>query len=252
MRYKNLVFDLYGTLVDIHTDEERPAVWEKMAMLYGGDGAHYAPMELKQSLYAAVEQTNAAAGQGYECYPDLPIEPVFAGLYAQKGVADAAPKGEVAARLFRVLVTDYLRLYPGVLRALAALRADGHRLWLLSNAQAAFTRRELNLLGLPGCFDGILLSSDYACRKPDRRFFDALLQGQRLDPASCLMIGNDLGTDIAGAKNAGLAALYLHTNLSPADAAPQPGLAPDYRLDTQDWNEILPRLREICAAPAGK
>ena len=25
MKYKNYVFDLYGTLVDIHTDEEAPA-----------------------------------------------------------------------------------------------------------------------------------------------------------------------------------------------------------------------------------
>lgn len=27
--YKNYIFDLYGTLVDIHTDEEQKEVWEK-------------------------------------------------------------------------------------------------------------------------------------------------------------------------------------------------------------------------------
>ena len=35
MRYRNLIFDLYGTLVDIHTDEDAPLVWQKMALLYG-------------------------------------------------------------------------------------------------------------------------------------------------------------------------------------------------------------------------
>ena len=35
MRYQNYVFDLYGTLVDIHTDEEQQMLWEKMAMFYG-------------------------------------------------------------------------------------------------------------------------------------------------------------------------------------------------------------------------
>ena len=32
--YENYVFDLYGTLVDIHTDEEAPAVWERLAYFY--------------------------------------------------------------------------------------------------------------------------------------------------------------------------------------------------------------------------
>lgn len=31
MRYPNCIFDLYGTLVDIHTDESRPEFWKKMA-----------------------------------------------------------------------------------------------------------------------------------------------------------------------------------------------------------------------------
>ena len=33
------------------------------------------------------------------------------------------------------------------------------------------------------------------------------------------MIGNDLETDIAGAKAAGLATLYMHTELTPRDQA---------------------------------
>lgn len=45
------------------------------------------------------------------------------------------------------------------------------------------------------------------------------------------MIGNDRETDIAGAVNAGLATLYLHTGLTPpdqepADPARTPGKAP--------------------------
>ena len=31
----NYIFDLYGTLVDIHTDESDTAIWEKLAMFYG-------------------------------------------------------------------------------------------------------------------------------------------------------------------------------------------------------------------------
>ena len=28
--YDNYIFDLYGTLIDIHTDEEQSILWEKM------------------------------------------------------------------------------------------------------------------------------------------------------------------------------------------------------------------------------
>ena len=39
--YDNYIFDLYGTLADIRTDEEKPYVWEKMGELYGSMGAAY-------------------------------------------------------------------------------------------------------------------------------------------------------------------------------------------------------------------
>ena len=31
MRFRDCIFDLYGTLVDIRTDEDAPELWEAMA-----------------------------------------------------------------------------------------------------------------------------------------------------------------------------------------------------------------------------
>ena len=117
--------------------------------------------------------------------------------------------------------------------------------------QRVFTAYELRYLGLGEQFDGIYLSSDYNCRKPDRKFFAALLDEQKLDPARCLMIGNDRETDIAGAVNAGLATLYLHTGLTPpdqepADPARTPGKAPAdcrrYEYEGDDWAALTALL----------
>ena len=44
--YTDLIFDLYGTLVDIHTEED-DTVWEKTAIYFGFYGAHYTAEELK-------------------------------------------------------------------------------------------------------------------------------------------------------------------------------------------------------------
>lgn len=253
MRYTDLVFDLYGTLVDIHT-EESTAVWEKTAFYFGFYGAAYTGPELQQAFQTEMAAREAGEGQRYECFPDLPFEQTMAALFRSKGVAaDAERLGIQAAQLFRIASIEYIRIYPGVLEALTALRAAGYRLWLLSNAQQIFTAYELRLLGLSEVFDGVYLSSDYRCRKPDLRFFRALLEGERLDPARCLMIGNDRQTDIAGAKAAGLATLYLHTDLTPADQAEaDPALAPGcvsaacrhLEFEGTDW----PKLTELLLA----
>lgn len=253
MKYTDLVFDLYGTLVDIHT-EESDEVWEKLAIYFGFYGAHYTGTELKEAFIADMAGREAKAGQSYECFPDIPYELVMTELFEKKGITENAQAlGINAAQLFRILSIDRLQQYPHVLDALAALRKKGYRLWLLSNAQRIFTEYELRYLGIGEQLDGIYISSDYRCRKPDVRFFHALIEEQKLEPSKCLMIGNDRQTDIAGAKAAGFATFYMHTNLTPpdqaeADPALLPGKAPadctHYEYEGSDWLEIAKLLCE--------
>ena len=245
MKYTDLVFDLYGTLVDIHT-EENALVWEKTALYFGFYGAHYTADTLKSAFQAALAQREAKAGQSYECFPDIPFEQIMAELFCQAGVTENAQMlGIHAAQLFRISSIEYLHLYPHVLDALAMLRKKGCRLWLLSNAQAIFTAYELRHLGLGAQFDGVLLSSDYGCRKPDNRFYQALLTTYGLDAAKCLMIGNDRQTDIAGAKLAGMSTLYMHTELTPpdqkeADPSLHPAVygGPHWEYEGDDWRVL--------------
>lgn len=254
MTYTDLIFDLYGTLVDIHTDEN-DLVWEKTALYFGFYGAPYTGPELKQAFHAAMSAREIQAGQSYECFPDIPFESVMEELFRKKGVKENADTlGINAAQLFRISSMEYIKLYPHALDALAQLRQRGYRLWLLSNAQRVFTEYELRHLALGEQLDGIYISSDYGCRKPDVRFFRALLEEQDLDPAHCLMIGNDRNTDIAGAKAAGLATLYMHTNLTPGDQAPAnpaliPGNAPadcrHFEYEGCTWDELVQLLIKL-------
>ena len=45
--YSTYIFDLYGTLVDIHTDESKKILWEKLALFYGFYGASILPENFK-------------------------------------------------------------------------------------------------------------------------------------------------------------------------------------------------------------
>ena len=82
MPYTDLIFDLYGTLVDIHT-EESPLVWEKTALYFSYYGAYYSGEQLQAAFSAALARREAQAGQSYECFPDTPVEQVMAGLFRE-------------------------------------------------------------------------------------------------------------------------------------------------------------------------
>ena len=233
MRYQNCIFDLYGTLVDIRTDEMSPRLWEHMAKIYCDGGALYQPAELRSAYFRLVRQMEdgtALRQDSHEAHPEIQIEQVFQRLYREKGTQASRGLAVRAGLSFREFSTEYLRLYDGAAELLHSLRSCGCGVWLLSNAQAIFTRRELKQLRLDGLFDGVYLSSDYGCKKPDRRFFEMLLKEQGIAPESAIMIGNDGVCDIEGAQAVGLSTLYIRSNISPVEPLPQA----DYVLEEMD------------------
>ena len=213
--YSHYIFDLYGTLADIHTDETLPRLWRSMAERYARAGAVYGPRELRESyLRICAERISRVDSP----WPDIPIRDVFARLYMEKGIRPGSSAVRETAMAFRRLSTTRLRLYAGARELLAALRDAGRGVYLLSNAQRLWTEAELRALGLWECFDDVVISSDFGCCKPDPRLFRALLERNGLEAADCLMIGNDPAADIRGAAGVGMAGYYIRSALSPRNA----------------------------------
>ncbi|MCD8336280.1 MAG: hypothetical protein LUD18_03225 [Lachnospiraceae bacterium] len=163
LSYDNYIFDLYGTLVDIHTDENLPELWKKLSLFYGYYGAHYTPDELRMawnmltdqyrqeaetaaskqaSLEMAVRPNCATAqkqgkrekekypfraAQGYEASPEIDITRVIQALYSLKGVSASQELAVHTGQFFRVLSTEYIRLYDGTVPMLEELRANGKK-----------------------------------------------------------------------------------------------------------------------------
>lgn len=228
LTYDNYVFDLYGTLVDIHTDESDIIIWKKLAMFYGYYGALYEADELKARYEALVKseeaQLKASLENGadgpkvsyaHEASPEIEIETVFAGLYEEKGVHASEELAVHTGQFFRVLTTEYVRLYPGTKEMLRELKQQGKKVYLLSNAQRIFTAYEMRQLDIFELFDDVYISSDYHTRKPDVRFFNVLIKEHDIDVKKSLFIGNDSTTDIKGAKDCGFDTFYVRSNISP-------------------------------------
>ena len=211
--YKNYIFDLYGTLVDIHTEERIPELWKKLSFFYGFYGAVYQPEELQESYLALVAQEENS--YAHEAYPEIELEYVFQKLFEKKGVKADMELSVHAGQFFRILSTEYVKVYEGTKEMLENLHKKGKKVYLLSNAQEIFTSYELRFLGLTDYFDDIFISSSCQCKKPDTKFYQMLMDKHNLKIEECLMIGNDNTTDIAGAKELGMDSLYIHSNLSP-------------------------------------
>ncbi len=71
------------------------------------------------------------------------------------------------------------------------------------------------MLGLTPYFDGICISSDEECSKPDKCYFDILFERYGLKKSDSIMIGNDYLSDIGGAADYGIDSLYIHQSISP-------------------------------------
>ena len=226
MEFENYIFDLYGTLIDIHTDEEQPVLWEKMAeYLEEHFEVSYEAKELRAEYLriCAQEEELLKKRTGAE-YPEIRITWVWKRLVEKSDISgqeaflpdmDAAEEvSEEMEKLciyFREVSRDKLVKYRGVDETLDKLKKNGKKIYLLSNAQRPFTMDELRQTGLLRYFDDIFISSDKLLKKPDKKFMEMLLHKNSLDWTKCVMIGNDLESDVGVAVKNGVRSIFLNT-----------------------------------------
>ena len=243
MKYQNYIFDLYGTLVDIHTDESKASLWKKIAVYFSAQGASYTGKELKERYGALIcaEEKKLQKKLGKK-YPgitvkevEIDLDRVFAALYKEKGIKANKQLIKDSMIAFRAITMEKLRLFPGTEELLQGLRDAGKRVYLLSNAQTSFTYPEMKALGLTGYFDDIFFSSDLEVKKPSAKFYEALFEKHGLKKTESVMVGNDCFADVQGALDFGIEAIYLHTEQS----TPFEGKLPKGSVQVESLLDIL-------------
>lgn len=217
-RYDNFIFDLYGTLIDINTDENAISFWKKIADIYSCYGADYTPAGIREKYLelCAMEEKKLQKKNGSP-YPEIKLEKVFKALYIKaENRHDTAfnPRLEeltvFVANAFRTLSEKYLKLYPGTMKVFDELKKAGKKIYLLSNAQAVFTVPEMERLGIYDKFDDVFISSDLGRKKPDPEFLNALIKKHKLDPKKSIMVGNEIEADMGIALACGMDGAYIN------------------------------------------
>jgi len=204
---KNFLFDLYGTLIDIRTDEFSP-LFRKNFLAEWGDRFGCADFFKEYSRLISEEEAK-------EKYLEPDVLKIFLKIARIGGKELSLEDAKEAARRFRALSTKKFKLYPHVLSALSSIKKKDGKIYIVSNAQSCFTLDELERTGLYNLMDGVELSSDFGYKKPAASFFNYALNKYSLSAAESIYVGNDISADILGAKGVGLKTAYIRTAISP-------------------------------------
>ncbi len=104
------------------------------------------------------------------------------------------------------------RLVPDAVSTLAALRARGFAIAVLSNWDTRL-RATLDGLGVLAQIDALVVSAEVGVEKPDPRIFTIACERLGVAPHELVHVGDDDGDDLAGARAAGCSALHVDRDL---------------------------------------
>ena len=133
---------------------------------------------------------------------------IFHAALAEIGIDDAGFARGLAER-YRDVRDAAMRLFPGADDTLARFRAQGIRLALVTNGNAAIQRRKIDRFGLGRCFDAIFVEGEFGAGKPDPRIYAAALHALGCRAPDAWMVGDDLLNDVAGPQKAGMAGVWV-------------------------------------------
>lgn len=128
----------------------------------------------------------------------------FYDTFTKKGVAETeAREMALAADSFYLSrLAERERLVEGARDLLKYLKTRGFQLGILSNGFKDVQHKKLISGKILDFFNFIVLSDDAGITKPDERIFRYAESIARSRPDRCIMIGDNLKTDIMGAVNA--------------------------------------------------
>ena len=203
-----IVFDAYGTLFDVSAaarlaaaapgSERLAAVWPRLADDWRRKQLEYTWLRTIMADHADFAQLTGDA---------------LDWALAAQGLHDAT----LHARLLALY--DRLPAYPEVPAMLAALKAHGHRLAILSNGSPAMLAAATRSAGIEAALDAVLSVEAVATYKPDARVYALATRHFACPPDQVLFVSSN-GWDVAGAAHFGFVTVWVNRAGAPTDRLP--------------------------------
>jgi HAD superfamily hydrolase (TIGR01509 family) len=147
-------------------------------------------------------------------------------------------EAERANEIWEVSYVPYpdfpLQLYGDTLATLDRLRSLRLKAAIVTNSPwpARVRRPDIDALGIGTFVHAFFASADAGYRKPHPLIFERALAALGVEPAEAVMVGDEIATDVAGARNAGMAGIWKRNGKG--DARP---MEADFVID--DLGELI-------------
>lgn len=235
--YKRLIFDADHTLLDYLADE-RAAFIRTYALLgmTATDGLLHLSRHASESAWTEAGLYDVHDKNTQEKYHLLyrsHLEEVFTRVFA----AFPCPKNDVSPRLagdmfLKELETggNYIQGAKETLCALSNKTGGEYEIYVATNGLSEIQRGRLQ--GLNEYLHGAYISEEIGAIKPLLAFFDAIFRGG-VNADECLMVGDSLSSDIAGAHAVGMHACWFNPKGLKNDGAH----TPEYEI--RDLRELI-------------
>ena len=212
MKYKAVIFDVFGTLVDIFSLEEYRLFLNDLCAVLG-----VAPADFMSRWDEKADER--ALGT-------VPVAEQLRALCRGLGV-DVTPAQLARAVEMRV---DFVR---GVLvprddaaSTLAALRERGLKVGVISDCSEEVVAAWPGTPLAPLVHEAVL-SAAVGMKKPDPRVYELACRRLGVEPSACLFVGDGGSRELTGASAVGMAAVLIRTPEDVGDDA--------FRRDAEEW-----------------
>ena len=211
MKYTHVLFDLDGTLLPMDQDVFVKAYFGLLARRMAPRG--YDPRELVNAIW---QGTAAMVGNDGSRTNEQVFWQVFRSLFGEAVMRDM-PVFEAFYRNEFQQVAEVCGKNPAAAELVGDLQKRGLRLVLATNPlfPAVATHSRIRWAGLsPADFELITTYENTCFCKPNPAYYRDIASRCGLDPAACLMVGNDAAEDGAAALAGGVLSVREQASVS--------------------------------------
>jgi putative hydrolase of the HAD superfamily len=230
-KIRAVIFDCYGTLVDIRTDEGKDEVFYCLALYLQYYGATIGAEELKAVVALEKERYLKTSG---ERYPEVDLEKVFTNILRKEGLPNSF-LAESCCKLKRLLSRERFQLFPDSLPVLREMKREGYPLAMVSDAQKVYCFEEAKMLGLSQFFDHFIVSTHFGFKKPDPRLFAIVCELLEIPPTEAVYIGDNFERDIKGPKQIGMPVILVNRDQKESTQEPGPDFSAKDLWEAWEW-----------------
>lgn len=217
MKFKAVIFDLFGTLVDCYKVIDYDDTLVKMAAILN---VPYGEFKRVWDDMAPQRNTGVFATTNSN----------IAAICNRMDIQVDHDTIEHAANIRRDFVNRTLSPRHDTLSTLAQLKEKGIKIGLISNCSPD-TPETWDKTPFVTLFDIVVFSSSVGLKKPDRRIYRLALDRLQLKAEECIYVGDGDSNELTGARETGLYPVMIQVEYDSETG--------DYLADRQEWDGLV-------------